>query len=987
MDENKTENSSTNETSKEIEKQKEHEDNGEEEIINTLKNINNNSEDLLSLVNNLIHFCYKLNSLKNIGVMLTNEILDYLKKFTDKGNIKINLILGKIYMHIISNESLFTDYLMDINESKVNILIRLIEECISLIEKINGFVFDPDLFKFKTKTLSLIKCIYLNRKNEINNEIINKKLEDLLYNIPGQFFSETYNELNKEKDYFNILKSLDSEKLNNFEDRFAQINNYYEQLEAFQTFVLFNSGVVTYAQVAGEQNPDITEEEEKKDVDETTKNQFYEEYGILLLKFCKYHHYVFLNKEKKDEENKEKKNDEENEENIRVVFLLDKIKNEEVEKAENENKGENKIQEEKNVNESEQTISPKNNKKIENLLDDKLFISVTESNEYNDCIKKEINNYLNVTKEFENSPQIKAIRDQMTYYLNILGVESYVPLYLKNFSKITISDNFTPSFLVNVPAGKTTELYLETKLNETMLVFVEFSMEDKSKDINFEVNKYEIDTNSFKSIFKEEKIEDPFKFFILCNGYSLYQIRFDNYYSWFTSKDINYRISLLKLIDRPKKDLNKAHNEEEKKKEIEEEKKDDSKEDIKEDIKEEKHLEENKNEEKHSEEDKNEEKHEEENEEKENEKEKEKEKENEKEEEKKKGKEKEKEKGKEEEKEKESDKKEDNNDNNKEEEGDDKFYCYFNGKNSSFNSSDINKRIEEFEKKEENKEIINIPVIFYLNHLRIVSIKKGENGEEVIFNEKVEDDKIIPKHSFDYQIIKYLKKSLNLKKPKDAEKKRIIISMFSQNRELSSLSNEIEDKIKALNISTINNSINDNEYVNYLEKIGFYPSEIIEGYKVEYKLYDLCEQSLIYYLYLSNIKNIQNKKSILFIQFDKLVVNASVFNEGAIFSKLKGKKEKDVNWKSSYFNNININDTNSILDFLENANDTFEGIDLVLNYVDSDDENKNNKLKELFDAIKKHCQEKINPPVNVHIYNQNEITNNVFKYINCFYDN
>ena len=952
MNEIKKENSNTNEASNEIENKTEKEHNGEEEIINILKNINNNSQDLLSLVNNLIHFCYKLNSLKNVEVMLTNEILDILKKLTDKGNIKINLILSKIYMHIISDESLFTNYLMEINESKVNILIRIIEECISLIEKINGFVFDPDLFKFKTKTLSLIKCIYLNRKKEINNEIINKKLEDLLYNIPGQFFSETYNELNKEKDYFTILKSLDSEKLNNFEDKFAQINNYYEQLEAFRTFVLCNSGMVTYAQVAGEQNPEVTDEEEKKDVDDTTKNQFYEEYGILLLKFCKYHHYVFLNKEKKDEENKEKKNDEENEENTRVVFLLDKIKNEE---GDNENKEENKIKEEKNENESEQPVSPKNNKKIENLLDDKLFVSVTESNEYNECIKKEINNYLNITKEYENTPQIKAIRDQMTYYLNILGVESYVPLYLKNFSKITISDNFTPSFLVNVPAGKITELYLETKLNETMLVFVEFSMEDKSKDINFEVNKYEIDTNTFKPIFKEEKIEDPFKFFILCNGYSLYQIKFDNYYSWFTSKDINYRISLLKLIDRPKKELNKAQNED---------KKLDEKEETKiEDIKEEKHPEEDKNEEN------NEEKHSEE--------------------EKKEGKkidEKEDKKEEKKEEEKNDDKDKDKDSDNNKEESDGKFYCYFNGKNTCFNISDINKKIEELEKKEENEEIINIPVIFYLNHLRIVSIKKGENGDEVIFNEKMEDDKILPKHSFDYQIIKYLKKSLKLKKPKDAEKKRIIISIFSQNRELSSLSTEIEDKIKALNVSTINNSINDTEYVNYLEKIGFYPSEIIEGYKVEYKLYDLCEQSLVYYLYLSNIKNIQNKKSILFIQFDKLVVNASVFNEGAIFSKLKGKKEKDVNWKSSYFNNINISDVNSILDFLENANDTFEGIDLVLNYVDNDDENKQNKLKELFNTIKKHCQEKINPPVQVHIYNQNEIANNVFKYINCFYD-
>jgi len=46
---------------------------------------------------------------------------------------------------------------------------------------------------------------------------------------------------------------------------------------------------------------------------------------MLLLKFCKYHQYIFLNKEEKEEENKNK--DEENDaDNIRVVFLLDKIK-------------------------------------------------------------------------------------------------------------------------------------------------------------------------------------------------------------------------------------------------------------------------------------------------------------------------------------------------------------------------------------------------------------------------------------------------------------------------------------------------------------------------------------------------------------------------------------------------------------------------------------------------------------------------------------
>ena len=139
----------------------------------------------------------------------------------------------------------------------------------------------------------------------------------------------------------------------------------------------------------------------------------------------------------------------------------------------------------------------------------------------------------------------------MTYFLSILNAESYVPLYLSDFNKITITDNFTPSFSINVPAGRTNEFYLETKANETMLVFIEFSLDEKSKDISFQINKYESYTDEFKNIFIEEKVGNSFKIFLLCNGYSLYQIVFDNYYSWFTSKDVNYRVTLLELNDRP----------------------------------------------------------------------------------------------------------------------------------------------------------------------------------------------------------------------------------------------------------------------------------------------------------------------------------------------------------------------------------------------------------------------------------------------------
>ena len=919
---------------KDINPEKNKESLKDEEIVDLLKKLDIDSQDLLTLVNDLIYFSFELKALKNIDLILTFDNLNILKKLSSKENIKINLILSKIYMNIMNNESLYSSYLLTIEEDKTNLLIQIIEECISLIQKLNGFVFDEELFKFKEKTLSFIKCFYYNCKSKISNEISTRKLQDLIDSFPTQYFSETYNELNKDKELYEIVKSEDQEKINNFEEKFAQINNYYEQYDAFRRFVVCNSGVVTYASVGGEENPE-TKEEKKSEIDQN-KIDFYNKYGLLILKFCKYHQYIFLNKENKEAENKEKKENEEEQENVRVVFLLDKIKQaEDEEKKEEEKKEEEKKEEEKKEeekkeeekkeeeqkkeeekkeenNEQAEKAKKQGNKKIENLMNEKLFISVTESKEYNELIKKEINNYLNITKSLENDPKIKTIREQMSYFLSIIDIESYVPLYLTDFSKITISDNFTPSFLTNVPAGKTNELYLETRMNETMLVYIEFSQEDKSKDITFEVNKYEISSNSFKPIFKEEKIEDTFKFFILCNGYSLYQIIFNNYYSWFTSKDVNYRIALLRLIEKPKKDLNLGQNEE---KEIktEDDKIEEKKEDDKEKEKEEK--------------------------------------------------------------------KEDDKEEEKDEKVDDKFYCYFNGKNNCFNQNDINKKIKDFEeKKDEN--VLNIPIILYLNTLRIVSLNKDEIK---IIESKEDDEQFIPKHIFDYQIIEYLKKTLKIK-PAEAKNKKITLSLFSQNRDLSVLFKEVDDQIKALSVSTINNTLNDADSLNYLRKIGFYPSELLGGYKVEYKLYDLCEQSLVYYLYLSYLKKNPPKKSVLFMEFDKLVVNAAIFNEGAIYTKLKGKKENDVNWKSSYFNNINTSDVNGVLDFLENVNDTFEGIDIVLSYVDINEEQKK-KLLELFDTIKKHCQEKIKPPIKVLVYEQNQIANNVFNYMNLFYDN
>ena len=859
----------------------------DEKIINTFKNINPSAEDLISLVNNLSHFNHELKSLKDVSFFITEENIGILKKLNEKDNIKINLLLSKLYINLISNESLYSNFLVEIEEQNLNLIIQVIDECIILIQKLSGFVFDPEMFKFKEKTLSLIKCIYWNCKKKITNITISQKLEGLIDSFPTQFYSETYNELNKEKDLYDILKSQDQEKINNFEDKFAQINNYFEQFEAFKKFVESNAGIVNYATI-GEAG-----EEKKTDVAliDPEKMDFYQQYGMLLLKFCKYHHYIFLNAENKEEKKPETDSEIDN---VRVVFLLDKIKYESEEAKAEEKK------EDGNAKKDEENQSPENimdksqgNKKIINLMNQKSFTSIVESKEYNDLIKTEINKYLEMTKNHENDPKLKTVIEQMKYFLSILDVESYVPLYLSDFSKITISDNFTPSFLTNVPAGKKNEFYLETKTNETMLVFIEFSLEDKSKDISFEVNKYEIYSNEYKNIFKEEKIEDTFKFFILCSGYSLYQIIFDNYYSWFTSKDVNYRIALLKLNDKQIKGL-----ETEEKKEENEEPKEEKKEE---------------------------------------------------------------EKPKEEEKETEKD-------------DESKLYCYFNGKNIAFDQKEICQKIKTaMENKDPN--IINIPVVLYLNTLRIISFEdeKGISIKEYTD----EDEDLFSKTAFELKIKNYLSKTLKLK-PVDIKDKKIIISIFSQNRELSSLNEEIAEKINAVKSNSINNSVKDPEYINYLEKIGFYPGEKIEGYenKIDYKLYDLCEQGLIYYLFNCKTQNKEIKKSVLLMLFDDKVVNAAIFNEGAVFSNVKGKK--------NYLNNININDENGVLDFLENANDTFEGIELVLSCFDYK-EKEGKKLEELIEKIKKCCEEKLK--INVTVCEESQISHNVLKYMNLFYKN
>ena len=802
-------------------------------------------DNLLSLINSLIDFEEYLKPIKSVNDILTKENIDFFKKLFQKENIKINLLLSRIYMNIISNDSLYDEYLISIKENdedKIDILLQLVENCVSVIQQLKTFVISSDLFLFKNKILSLLKDIYYNLKAKIKNEEKLQKFSYYIDYLPTQFYSNSFLELNKSKDLDEIYKTKEVNKITDFEEKFSEINNYYEQYEIFKKFMEFNSCKINHSSIKEEEL--IPEINPNQAINEEIN--FYIQYGTLILKFCKYHNYMFLDKE---EDKGKKKEEEDADENIRIIFLFDKLE----QNKNNENEEKDKI--------------------IQEFLKNKQFISILDSNEYKKIIKKEINHYLKITQKLQKVQRIKIVREHLTYYLDSLDVESYYPLYLKDFSKITICDTFIPTCFTNIPAGSIYKLYFETPDNEDSLIYIEFYLEDKTKDINFELNKYVNDSNKFISLFKEEKIKDTFKFLIFCHGYSLYEIVFDNYYSWFNSKDINYKISILKLMDNAKKER--------------------------------------------------------------------------------------------------------------------EFNYIINGVNYYLDINEINQ-----EKENKEKKVINIPIILNLNKLKMGFLNNNgedndnnndnKNEDELNLTEyKEEDEKIIPKYLFNYLIVNILKKH----KIKD-KKQKIIISIFSQNKDLLLKFPELNEQINNTK-KDVNENSNDNENENkiedenedentkYLKNLGFLPDNKIEDFNLQYKLYDLNEQMLIYHMFLTITKKLKIAKSLLLIEFDELLVNAAIYNKGEIIFKLKDKN----------FNNINIDNIDEIFYLIKTATTKFDGLEIILSTNNTIEKGKQKKVLEIIEKIKKYCQEVINPPIKIYEYNQNDICQDVIKYTNLIYNN
>ena len=937
-----------------------------EKSYETKDNIDECISHLETYYNNL-----KIIDLENI---INKRNMKIFQKINFKENVQIDLLLIKIYSKIFSAEDLYNNYFEDISENKkkLSLVLNLIEETIAVIDDFSDDFISWEFFKLKENLLKLIKYIYINLKEEITDEE-KDHLNKLINELPISFFSENYLELIK---YKNLIYKNNNELLKNIEEidnLFFDLKSYYEQLNIIKLLLndiqtdenkdkINNFSSISIQDIKSLKKKKNKKKKKGKKLDEDemeginenkikNKIEYTDEdiiiYGQFLLKLCLYQKFhivknediknnkkngkkniVEKDEEEEDEDEKEEDEEEEDEKNIKKNGIKEaKNKKEKVEEEMEENDEEEEEEEEDQKNvlslfviDAVKTVNGRiqnksnENIEIDELLDDKVCISLNERENILEIIKKNIDNFNNLTKKSKNKV-IKTLKEKLNAYISDINNNKYIPITFEKINKIKLYNNFSKN-TIEVPNRDTTILYIENKENKKGLLFIEFYLLDEKKDIIFRLNRYDPESDEFKPVHDTGKTNKKCKLVVYFEEKSLYQIEFDNSYSWLNTKEIYYTISLIRIADEEIKNIKEEEN------------------NIKNEINNEIINIENK----------------------ENVVEKGNKKEN---------------------------KDKDNNEfkvcdailNNRKII---KFYCNNEDQNFTFNCNKIYKKIKGYQELEKNNviqnEIIKISIIIHLNKLRIVTL---DNNEKIIYKEIVDEkEKIITKSFFNKTILNYINENY-----KNEENKKILINLYSNNKNLSVVSNKIKDLINALKEYSINNvdQKQNRIYAKFLQKLGFYPDKKIGEYELMYNLYDFSDQVLIYHLFLVHCQQKYVESSTLVLIFDKDTLHVTALNEGGIYSKFKNLENE---WKYKYYSKLKMDNFKSIVEFITAISDSFDGLDLVLCYMNNDD--KKDDLLALFKQIKQYSIEKIEEPINVYIYQEEELVRKIFKYIWLF---
>ena len=985
-----------------------------------------NSTDIVKCLSYLESYFNNLN-VSNLDNIITEKNLKHFQKLDELENIEVDLLLTKIFNKITGAESLYSQFFSDPdeNESKISVTLDFIEEVLKNIENFDNDLISFDNFELKGNILKLIKFMKINLKEDLDKEEM-KQLDSYINDLPSQLYSKNYLELMKYKSKVYKNNNALLKNIENIDELLSSLESYYEQLSVIEN--LFgeleqdkkNFGSVSKKDIKKKKKKkksrkydysDDDEEDEDDDEDDSNvsktkekKEKITEEdlinYGQFLANICVYQKFEIkneqkeLNKKKAQKGSKKQKNKQKAKPKPKQKQKPSKTKNKkkstEEEEEQEDEEGEEQEDEEENENEEENEDSieeeeeeeeeseddpehcstvflvdaapkssgkkkkkSKENIKFSNLIENKIFMSLMERKNLFQIIKKNYENFKYLSKNSKNK-EIKEIKEKLELYISSIEERKNIPIKSNKLNQIKYYNNFSNN-KITIKNRDSKVFYIQSEENQKGILIIEFFLTDEKKDIIFTLSRYDLKSDDFTQIYTTEKLNKKCKLYIYFEEKSLYQLEFNNEYSWLNSKELNYNISLFRIMDEkdipsePKIITNNENNNLENN--INEEEKLDAEEEINNKIEEKKPIEKKKLEKKKIiKKDENEIKEEKDDEE-------------------------------EEINTREIKVSQDLINNNKEI----KFYCKNEGVNYPFDCNKIYKKIQDYQEQEKNNLIKKSPpeisLLIYQNKIRFVTI--DENNKIKYSEYSDEKDNIISKKFFNKIVFNYLKENIKIENNEENKDIKVTINLYCQNKNLSLISPKIRDLISTLNNYSINNEdkYQNQIYIQFLEKLGFYPNKKISNYDIKYNLYDFTDQCLIYHLFLNHIQERALHESTLVLIFDSETIHITALNKGTIFHKFR---TLEKNWRAKYYSQIKYDDIKSICNFIKAMSGSFEGFDLVLCSINN--EEKKEEFENKFKEIKQFTDEKIEEQIRTFIYYEDKFIVDILKYIETFTD-
>ena len=986
-----------------------------------------NSKNIEKCLSYLESYFNNLNT-TNLDNIITEKNLKHFQKLNEIENIEIDLLLTKIYNKIFGAESLYTSFFSDHeeNEAKIEVTLELIEEVLNNIENFDNDVISFENFELKVNTLKLITFIKINLKEDLQADET-KQLDSYLNELPGQFYSKNYLELMKYKS--KIYKSNNAllKNIENIDELLSNLESYYEQLSVIENLfgdIEIKKEVDTknYKSISkkdikkkkrkkkSRKNDDSDEEESESDSEEDetdipttkeSKEKITEDdlinYGQFLVNICVYQQFELKKIKKKDlikkkPQKKDQKQKSKPKPKPKQKQKSSKIKNkkgtteeedeEEEEEEEDDEKNENQNEEEENQDnieeeeeEEESEDDPQNcetvfladaevkkvkekgkgkkkskeSLKFSDLLEGKICKSLMERKNLFEIIKNNYENFKILSKNSKNK-EIKEIKEKLELYITSIEEGKKIQINSGKIDQIKYYNNFSNN-KVTVKNRDSKVFYIQNNENKKGILLIEFYLTDESKDIIFNLSRYDIASDDFSQIYTSNKINKKCKICIYFDEKALYQLEFNNEYSWLNSKEVNYNISIFRILDDneiPKENEIKTIKEENN---IDNNINNEEKLDI-----DEENIKENNNIVKTTKKEKKEKKEKIENEIKEAE--------------------------------------EEEEINTKEikissallnNEKQITFTCKLDNVNFDFNCNKIYNKIKEHQDLEKNNTIKKSPneisLLIYRNKISFVTI---DENNKINYSEFTDDkDNIVTKKFFNKILFSYLKEKIKKENEEDNQNNKVIINLYCANKNLSHISPKIRELISSLENYSINNEdkFMNKIYIQFLEKLGFYPNKKISNYEIKYNLYDFTDQCLIYHLFLNHIQERKLKNSTLVMIFDKESIHITAMNKGTIFNKYK---TLEKNWKAKYYSQMKYDDMKSICNFIKALSNSFKGFDLVLCSINNGE--KNEEYENKFKQIKQFVDEKLEEQIRVFVYYEDKFIVDMLKYIEMFLD-